>query len=102
MTVNNGRWLDWFGKSSSRTIKDGYKAILQVKTGHGLYPKKYIDVALKEAPGGVWIVLELVHQDVQYLLLLLDIVIVLISLYFCCYKGCQINKQWKSGWHEVY
>jgi Transposase IS4 len=56
----------WFGsvKAATALSKKGYKAILQVKTGHGLFPKKFIDEALKDAPGGVWIVLESVNQDV--------------------------------------
>jgi hypothetical protein len=56
----------WFGsvKAAAVVAKKGYKTILQVKTGHGLYPKKYIDDALKDAPGGVWIVLESLHRNV--------------------------------------
>jgi hypothetical protein len=32
--------------------------VLQVKTGHGLFPKKFIE----DAPGGIWIVLEAIHD----------------------------------------
>jgi hypothetical protein len=42
----------------------GYKAILQIKKGHGLFPKQFIKDALKDAPGGVWIVLESTHKNV--------------------------------------
>jgi hypothetical protein len=59
----------WFGsvKAAVALSKKGYKSILQVKTGHGLFPKKFIDDTLKDAPGGVWIVLESVHQQVPLL-----------------------------------
>jgi hypothetical protein len=36
--------------------------MLQIKTGHGLYLKNYIETVLEGAPGGVWIVLEAVYQ----------------------------------------
>jgi hypothetical protein len=36
--------------------------VLQVKTGHGLFPKKFIKSALEDSPGGVWIVLEAIHD----------------------------------------
>jgi hypothetical protein len=54
----------WFGsvKAASALAEQGYKAVLQIKTGHGLYPKKYIETALEGAPGGVWIVLESIYQ----------------------------------------
>ncbi len=50
----------WFGsiKSAVALAKKGYKALLQVKTGHGLFPEKFIKNTLEGAPGGVWIVLE--------------------------------------------
>ena len=56
----------WFGsvKAATALALKGYKAILQVKTGHGLYPKAFIEEALKDAPGGVWIVMESTHQGV--------------------------------------
>jgi hypothetical protein len=56
----------WFGsvKAATALAKKGCKAILQVKTGHGLYPKAFIEEALKDAPGGVWIVLESTHLNV--------------------------------------
>ena len=56
----------WFGsvKAATALAQNGYKAVLQVKTGHGLFPKKFIEDALKDAPGGVWIVLQSTYQDV--------------------------------------
>ena len=49
----------WFG--SVRTAMEigvrGNEAVLQVKTNSGLYPKKFIEDALTDAPGGVSIVL---------------------------------------------
>jgi len=56
----------WFGsvKAAVAIAKKGYKAVLQVKTGHGLFPKKFIESALADSPGGVWIVLEAIHDGV--------------------------------------
>jgi hypothetical protein len=56
----------WFGsvKAAVALAKKGYKAVLQVKPGHGLFPKKFIESALEDAPGGVWIVLEATHEGV--------------------------------------
>jgi hypothetical protein len=56
----------WFGsvKAAVALAKKGYKAVLQVKTGRGLFPKKFIESALEDAPGGVWIVLEATHEGV--------------------------------------
>jgi hypothetical protein len=60
---------DWFGsiKAAVALAKTGFKAVLQVKTGHGLYPKKFIEDTLKDAPGGVWIVLEAIHEGIPLL-----------------------------------
>jgi hypothetical protein len=59
----------WFGsvKAAVALAKKGFKAVLQVKTGHGLYPKKFIEDTLKDAPGGVWIVLEAIHEGIPLL-----------------------------------
>ena len=56
----------WFGsvKSAVALAKKGYKAVLQVKTGHGLFPKKIIESTLEGAPGGVWVVLESIHEGI--------------------------------------
>jgi len=39
----------WFGsvKVASALAKQGYKAVLQIKTGHGLYPKNILKQFLK-------------------------------------------------------
>jgi len=47
--------------------KKGYKAVLQVKTGHGLFPRKFIKNTLEDAPGVVWIVLETTHEGAPLL-----------------------------------
>jgi hypothetical protein len=51
---------DWFG--SVRTANEvglhGHIGIFQVKQYHSLFPKEFIENALKDAPGGVHIVLE--------------------------------------------
>jgi len=61
----------WFGsmKAAVALAKEGYKAVLQVKTGNGLFPKKFIEDTLKDAPGGVWIVLEAIHDNVPLIVI---------------------------------
>jgi hypothetical protein len=38
--------------------QQGIRAMLQIKTGHTLYPAKFMDEKLKEAPGGCWITMK--------------------------------------------
>ena len=49
----------WFGSvaCAAELSVRGYQAVLQVKTNSGLYPKAFIEEQLKNAPGGVKIVL---------------------------------------------
>jgi hypothetical protein len=55
----------WFG--SIRTANEiglrGHEAVLQVKQYHSLFPKEFIETALKDAPGGVHILLEGTTND---------------------------------------
>jgi hypothetical protein len=70
--TNSGIMGDaWFGsvKAAVALANKGYKAILQVKTGHALFPKSFIEELLKDAPGGVWIVMESTHQGVPFVAL---------------------------------
>jgi hypothetical protein len=50
----------WFGSvlTTSEVGIRGHEAVFQVKTNLALYPKSFIKEALKEAPGGVHIVLK--------------------------------------------
>jgi hypothetical protein len=50
----------WFGsvRATSEISRRGHEAVFQIKQNHSLYPKAFIEDALKEAPGGVHIVLE--------------------------------------------
>jgi hypothetical protein len=50
----------WFGSvwATSEISRHGHEAVLQIKQNHSLYPKAFIEDALKEAPGGVHFVLE--------------------------------------------
>jgi hypothetical protein len=50
----------WFGsvKTASELAIQGFECVLQVKQHHSLYPKEFIDEALKDAPGGIGIFLE--------------------------------------------
>lgn len=49
----------WFGsvKAAAALANNGMEGVLQVKTGHSLFPKKIIEEALAGAPGGIHIVL---------------------------------------------
>jgi hypothetical protein len=50
----------WFGsvRAAAEISRRGHEAVFQIKQNHGLYPKAFIEETLKEAPGGVHIVLE--------------------------------------------
>ena len=50
----------WFRsvKAAAALANEGIEAVLQVKTGHSLYPKKFIEERLKGCPGGIHIVLK--------------------------------------------
>ena len=55
----------WFGsvKAAAALAQRGIECVLQVKTGHSLYPKAFVEQALKESPGGVHIVLRARHAN---------------------------------------
>jgi len=50
----------WFGsiRAAAEISRHGNEAGFQIKQNHSLYPKAFIEETLKEAPGGVNIVLE--------------------------------------------
>jgi len=50
----------WFGsvKKSFNIGKGDHDAIMQVKTAHARYPKKFLEAKMKDYPGGTWITLE--------------------------------------------
>ena len=50
----------WFGsvKTAANIGKGGHHAIMQVKTAHARYPKKFLETKMKDYPGGTWITLE--------------------------------------------
>ncbi len=50
----------WFGsiKTASELAIQGFECMLQVKQYHALYPKDFIEEALRDAAGGVAIYLE--------------------------------------------
>ena len=61
--INGGHGIQgdaWFGsvRAAAAIGAKGHRAVLQVKNNSGLYPKAFIDGALKNAPGGVHIVLK--------------------------------------------
>ncbi len=55
----------WFGNinTADKVSIRGHKGVFQVKQFHTLFPKEYIEEALKEAPGGVHIVLKGATRD---------------------------------------
>ena len=55
----------WFGsvKAAAEIAERGMQCCMQVKTSTSLYPKKYIEEALKGNPGGVHIVLRGKHPN---------------------------------------
>ena len=55
----------WFGsvRAASSLAERGVEGILQVKQNSGLYPKEFIETALKDCPGGVHIVLRGRHPN---------------------------------------
>ena len=62
----------WFGsvKAAAALAEEGTEAVLQVKTGHSLFPKKFIEDALSGSPGGVHIVLRGRHPNGKLLIAL--------------------------------
>jgi hypothetical protein len=55
----------WFGSiiTANEIGLKGHNAVLQIKQYHSLFPKEFIESALKDAPGGVHILLEGVTKD---------------------------------------
>ena len=55
----------WFGSvnTANQVGLRGHEAVFQVKQYHSLFPKDFIEEALKEAPGGVHIVLKSTTSD---------------------------------------
>ena len=55
----------WFGsvKAAAAMAERGIECILQIKTGHSLYPKEFVQNALKDTPGGVHVVLKGRHPN---------------------------------------
>jgi hypothetical protein len=47
----------WFGHThlADKLGTQGVRAVLQITTGHALFPAKFLDEELAEAPGGCWI-----------------------------------------------
>jgi hypothetical protein len=47
----------WFGHThlADNLGTQGIHTVLQIKTGHALFPEKFLDEELAEAPGGFWI-----------------------------------------------
>jgi hypothetical protein len=64
--AKHGIWGDaWFGSvnTANEVGIRGHEGVFQVKQYHALFPKEFIEDALKEAPGGVHIVLQGITRD---------------------------------------
>jgi hypothetical protein len=50
----------WFGhvRLADNFGQQGVRAMLQIKTGHALYPAKFMEETLNEAPDRCWITME--------------------------------------------
>ena len=61
----------WFGsvKCAIAMAQRGMAFFGQVKSNHSLFPKDYIEEALKDGPGGIHIVLKCTHQEVELIAL---------------------------------
>ncbi len=57
----------WFGsvKACLALHQHGVESVFQIKTGHKMYPKKFIEDTLEGMPGGVQLILEGVHQHTE-------------------------------------
>jgi len=55
----------WFGsvRTANEVALHGHEAVFQIKQYHAGFPKEYIEEALKDAPGGVHILLEGMTQN---------------------------------------
>ena len=55
----------WFGsvKAAAALAEEGIEAVLQIKTGHSLFPKDFISKMLEGCPGGVHLVLKGRHPN---------------------------------------
>ena len=60
----------WFGsvKAAAEISKNGMEAVLQIKTGHSLFPKQFIEDRLKGCPAGTHIVLKGKHPNGENLI----------------------------------
>ena len=57
----------WFGlvRAATALAQHGIEGVLQVKTGHSLYPKEFITETLKGMPGGIHVVLKGNHDGID-------------------------------------
>jgi hypothetical protein len=55
----------WFGsvRTANEVALRGHDGVFQMNQHHSFFPKEYIEEALKDAPGGVHILLEGVTED---------------------------------------
>jgi len=55
----------WFGsvRAANEVGIRGHKGVFQIKTYHASYPKEFIEEALKDAPGGIFVALEGTTKD---------------------------------------
>jgi hypothetical protein len=61
----------WFGsvRAANEVALRGHNNVFQIEQYHASFPKKIINEAVKEAPGGVHILLEGTQDEVQFVAL---------------------------------
>ena len=60
--IRGDAWFDSVRAANEVGLR-GHEGVFQIKTYHASYPKEFVEEALKDAPGGVFIVLEGMTQD---------------------------------------
>jgi hypothetical protein len=73
-------------------LNHGVESVFQIKTGHKLYPKKFIEETMEGMPGGVHPILEGIHQHTEERLIAVGYCYSTRKTLFFCYEPwCRIN-----------
>jgi hypothetical protein len=94
----------WFGSIQTATevsLRD-HEGVFQIKQYHSLFPKEYIESILKDAPGGVHILLEGVTKDKIPLVAMGYRYCQKNDFVFCTYLEWRDDKAWRSLPNEIY
>jgi hypothetical protein len=63
--IKGDAWIGSITAVSELALR-GFEAVMKVKQNHGLYPKKVIEDALKESPGGYTLSLKVPSMKTQF------------------------------------